>query len=292
MSNQEDNGLAEKITAQLEKQGIKVDSKKEEPKNKALIVEPVVAKMETTAVTEDSSEVESEEDEARRKGWKPDGPKSAGEFLRSEPLYTELKQRVKEIKALRAQMDEAIKHISNLKKAGYQEKLDVIKQERANAIIRSDIESVDYLDQQLHQVKAELQQEEQYTQPEIHPAAVAFLEKYQDVLQDPAVQSYVRKKDIALGNDPDVSDPYDHMKKLEEQLFKKYPDKFEAQDKQEQVMAVESDSRPVTNTKRSKTKHGFGDLNQVQKKIYSHLIKHGGSGEKYIKELVEMGELN
>lgn len=286
MSNQEDKGLADLITAQLEQKGIKATAEAKEP-------EPVKSVEKEPKVLAESVpvEVESEEDEAKRKGWKPDGPKSAGEFLRSDPLYVELKKRGKEIKVLRAQMDEALKHISNLKKAGYQEKLDVIKQERANAIARSDIESVDYLDEQLHQVKAELQQET-IVQPEIHPAAQAFLEKHKDVLKDPEIQKYVSKKDIALGNDPDVSDPYDHMKKLEEQLFKKYPEKFGVAEKAEPLFAVESDSRPVTSARRAKTKHGFGDLNQVQKKIYSHLIKHGGSGEEYIKQLVDMGELS
>ena len=276
MEDQRD--IAAEITAELKKQGIVAEEATD------------VAKKETVAeVLPKSAEVlpEFAEAEAMKKGWKPDGPKSAEEFLRAEPLYEEIKKRGKELKDVRSQVDELVKMVSAMRKAGYEEKLEVIKQERAQAIARSDIDSVDYLDDQLYQVKNELQKEVA-PHPEVHPAAQQFVDKYKDVLKDPEVASYVQRKDIALGNDPDVVDPYDHMKKLEEQLFKKYPDRFPQIEKTEVVMAVESDSRPVT--AKRKTKYSFSDLNHDQKEIYKYMEKTGDmAGEDYIKKLADAG---
>ena len=277
---------AAEITAKLIEQGI-VDAPQAEPA-KIVEVEPEV--LVESAPAEQFSEIEVE---AMKKRWKPDGPKSADEFLRAEPLYEEIKKRGKEIKTLRSQVDELMKHVSNLKKAGYEEKLDMIKHERANAIARSDIDSVDYLDEQLYAVKAELQQVQQQQTPELHPAAQAFVQKYNDLIQDKSeeaseIKAFIDFKDKQLG--AKGLDPVDHMKTLEQQLLKRYPERFKSEERAAPVYAVESDSAPVGSRKRSK--YSFSDLSPDQKNIYKHMEKRGVmSGADYIKQLVEIGEL-
>lgn len=280
---------AAEVTAKLIEQGIvapEAATEKSSAPEVSVEVEPVSSKMETA----DFSDTEQE---AMKKGWKPDGPKSADEFLRAEPLYEEIKQRGKEIKTLRSQVDELMKHVGSLKKAGYEEKLDMIKHERANAIARSDIDSVDYLDEQLYAVKAELQQVQQQQAPELHPAAQAFVQKYNDLIQDKSeeaseIKAFIDFKDKQLG--AKGLDPVDHMKTLEQQLLKRYPERFKSEERAAPVYAVESDSAPVGSRKRSK--YSFSDLSPDQKNIYKHMEKRGVmSGADYIKQLVEIGEL-
>lgn len=278
--------MAAAVTAKLAEQGIVEAPKKVE------VAESAEKEPEVVVESVSSEQFSDVEHEAMKKGWKPDGPKSAEEFLRAEPLYEEIKQRGKEIKTLRSQVDELMKHVSNLKKAGYEEKLDLIKQERANAIARSDIASVDYLDEQLYAVKAELQKERPAV-PELHPAAVAFVEKYNDLINDPSeeaaeVKAFIDFKDKQLGAKglaPEV-----HIKTLEEQLHKRYPERFKSEERVSPVMAVEADSRSVS--VRKKSKYSYADLTPDQKSIYKHMEKRGVmSGADYIKQLVEIGEL-
>lgn len=265
----DDKELAEKITATLQEKGI-------------------VSKEEVPEVAVEAKEVSIEdiEAEASKKGWKPDGPKSAAEFLRAEPLYDRIHKQSQQIKSLNAQVNEALKHIGSLRKAGYEDKINKIQTEHAAAVARSDLDSVNYYQEQMQNLKGEMQQE--VLAPELHPAAKAFLDKYQEELKDPEVHKYVKLKDVALGNDPDVVDPYDHMKKLEEQLFKKYPDKFG--EKEAPVMAVESDSTPVRTS--SKKRFSFRDLDPIQKTICKKLEKQGlRTVDQYIQDLVNTGAL-
>ncbi len=245
------------------------------------------------AKVEEAPEQSEVETEAMQKGWKPDGPKSAEEFLRAEPLYSEIKQRGKEIKALNSKLDEALKHISNLRRAGYEDKLSMIKQERANAIARSDIESVDYLDEQLYAVKQEIQQETPaLSAPEVHPAAAAFVEKYKDLIQDKSdeaaeIKAFIDFKDKQLGAkglEPDI-----HMRTLEQQLHKRYPERFAAKDDEPSISMVEADSRPVVNSK-TKSKYSIKDLTREQRGIYEYMDRRGYGGEDYLKQLVELNK--
>jgi len=235
------------------------------------------------------------EQEAIAKGWKPDGPKSADEFLRAEPLYEELKQRGKELKTLRSQVETLTKHVGGLKKAGYQEKIDVIQAERESAVARSDQDSLNYLDDELQKVQTEMVQEVQEVQePQAHPAALEFLDKYKDVLQDYSLEAQgikefidERDKQLATHN----LDPVIHMKTLEKDMKSQFPDRFRTEQQTEApIMAVESDSRPVTS--RRKSKYAFSDLSADQKNIYKYMERKGVmTGPEYIKQLAEIGEL-
>ena len=269
--------VEEKVDAKEEKEEVNVSEKEEEP-----VLEEVSSKPELTEV----------EEEASAKGWKPNGPKSAEEFLRAEPLYDEIKQRGKEIKTLRSQVDELMKHVTGLKKAGYEEKLDIIKAERADAVARSDLDSVEYLDEELNKVKSELNKEE--GTPQMPQAALDFVERHKDILNDYSLESqhikdFINERDIQLA--AYNLDPETHIKTLERDLQTQYPDKFGVKTQSKpNISAVESDSRPVTT--KGKSKYSFSDLTQDQKNIYKFMEKRGDmTGAEYIKQLVDIGEL-
>ena len=296
----------EAVTEKLKQQGLLDEPKEEtksalketkkeeisEEKKEAVLESSTIAE---SATLEDSSEMEQSdvEKEAMAKGWKPEGEKSAEEFLRAEPLYEEIKQRGKEIKALRSQMNELMNHMGNLKRAGYEDRLNAIKAEREDAVARSDMESLEYLDEEMYKVKSEMDQEPA-SDSNMHPAAEAFVERHRDILEDYSleaqeVKTFINERDQQLGSynlDPEV-----HIETLERDLRSRFPEKFGVKKKtKESSVTVESDSVPVTSKKKSK--YTFSDLSRDQKAIYKRLEKTGVmEGNEYIKQLIEIGEL-
>lgn len=286
----------EVITQRLQQQGLIEESQdaKEMPKEEVEAVETEaeeVLEPSEEVVEEPKEEYTEAEQEALTKGWKPEGEKSAEEFLRAEPLYEEIKQRGKEIKSLKSQLDEIMKHVGNLKRAGYEEKLEVIQAEREDAVARSDLESLNYLDEELAKVKSELD-EEVPTQTQ-HPATVEFLDKYQDIIQDYSLESqrikeFLSERDVQLASYN--LDPETHMKTLEKDMKSQFPEKFQEKQVKQTVSAVESDSRPITKNKKSK--YTFSDLNRDQKNVYKYMERKGVmTGAEYIQQLVDIGQL-
>jgi hypothetical protein len=282
----------EEITKKLEATGMfKEDEKNAETPQKEEKSADAEEKEVLKESVEDTASLSDVEEEATKKGWKPDGLKSADEFLRAEPLYEEIKKRGKEYKALKTQFDELAKHVSALKKSGYEKRLEHIQTEREEAIARSDVASVDYLDEELSNIQGEMQKD---AQPPIHPAAAAFEERHHDILTDYSLEAQAIKEFIVQRDQQLMTfnlDPEVHIQTLEKDLQSKFPRQFEAETgEQEQAPAVESDSRPVTTKKKSK--YTFADLSQDQKSIYKYMEKRGVmSGPDYIKQLQEIGEL-
>ena len=262
----------ESITQQLKEQGINVD----EPE--------ATVKLE---VTEESPEVADLESEAREKGWKPDGPKSAEEFLRAEPLYSEIKARGKEIKELKATLDELKSHMDKQRELGAKEALQKLQEERVTAIEMGDVTSVNSLDTQIRQ----------YEQETKGPAEVVvnqFVERNKSWINENSDEAnlmkyYAEKKDSEIAR-LNLS-PEAHIKTVEDELKKIFPHRFKESDEQLQgSTSVESDSAPLK-FNRSK-KYGFNDLNTNQKKAFRFFERQGlMTLDKYIKDLIDQGDL-
>lgn len=284
----------EDITAALAEQGI-TEAKVEEPKVE-VEEEPVVAE---NATVEDEVEAEDEVEEdieakAREQGWRPDGPKSAEQFLKDGEYIEEIKARGKEIKSLKKQVDELMKHVSGLKKAGYQEKIDMIQAEREEAVARSDIDSLNYLDEELNKVKNEMTNDIK-PQHEVPQAFAEFDERHKDLANDYSLEAteikqFITDRTVQLmqsGLDPDTT-----VQVLERDMAFKFPERFKSKEERAKpkAQAVESDSRPVTKSKR--TKFTINDLTYEQKQVCYGLERKGVmTKEDYIKQLVEIGEL-
>ena len=278
--------IEQEIAEKLKEKGITNEEKKEET-TVSETKEPTEEVLEepTTKSEEQSTSEDPVASLASKFGWDEKGPKSAEEYIAF--AMENLEPRGKELKQLKFKIDELTSHLSNLKKAGYKDKMEALKAERDEAVVRSDVDSVNYIDDELYKVKTELSQEE--TEPQVHPVALDFVNKYKDILQDYSLESqeikeFINERDIQLASynlDPEV-----HIKTLEKDMKSKFPDKFNVQSKEPEITAVESDSRPITTTKKSK--YTFADLNNEQKSMYKYLEKRGVmSGNEYIKQLVD-----
>lgn len=294
----------EEITAKLAEKGIGVEEpKKAEAKEEVVstdTTEEVVSEdtkdevsvAENATVDVEDAATDDIEERAKAEGWKPDGPKTAEQFLHDGEFIKEIKARGKEIKSLKKQMDEMMSHISKMKKAGYQERLDVIQAEREDAVARSDFESLEHLDEELYKVKNELSKED--IKPEEHPAAVDFVNRHKDIFNDfsleaQEIKNFLAERDVELANynlDPEL-----HIQTLERDLQTMFPQRFKQEVKETpKAAAVESDVRPVTKGKR--TKYTFDDLSYEQKQVCRGLERKGVmSKDEYIKQLIEIGDL-
>jgi len=295
-----EDAIVKEIEEKLAARGIKDESEKEEaPKvaeeekvEEATVAKDATVEEEEVVAENATSEFTEVENQAIELGWKPDGPKSAEEFIRAQPLYDELKKRGKEIKKLNSRLEELTNHVSGLKKAGYKEKLDLLSAEREDAVARSDLDTLNYLDDELYNLKSEMSQVEE-EHPEAPPEAMEFIHKYENVFKDYSleaeeVKNFVAERDVQLAShnlEPDI-----HIKTLEKDMKAKFPKFFEVKGKEPTVSAVESDSRPVTTKRRAK--FTFSDLTHHQKEICKGFERKGiMSTDEYIKQLVEIGEL-
>ena len=300
----DEEDIAQKITEQLKEKGINTDVKleqsdaEEDQKEESPVEEAEVlghADLNPSSMDEPVLEPESKsnaEDEALSKGWKPDGPKSAEEFLRAEPLYEEIKRRGKEAKELKAQLAELTRHVAGLKKAGYESKIDQMQDQRQQAIVRSDIDSVDYYDNELQKLKTEMQTDVEIQQ--LHPAAQEFLERHKELQSDYSleaqeIKSFISQRDKELFTYS--LDPYVHIQTLEKDLQKKFPERYKRSAPETQsVSAVESDAAPVA-SRSKKGQFAYSDLTRDQKQVCQRLVKRGVmTKEAYIKQIAEINE--
>ena len=267
----------ELVQAELEKQGIVKEEKEDAKEEKAVSQEA------EKEVLKEEAPKSSVADLATKFGWKEDGPKSAEEFI--SYALENLEPRGKELKSLKSQMNELMGHVGNLKKAGYEDQIAAIKAERDEAVARSDVESVDYLNTELNKVNTELQNEN--VAAPMHPAAVEFMERHEAILNDYSlegqeIQQFIQERDNSLGQfnlDPEV-----HIQTLEKDLRTKFPTRFNTEQEVAAPM-VESDSAPL---KTKGKKVIFSDLSPDQKQICRKLEKSGVmSSEDYIQQLID-----
>ena len=223
--------------------------------------------------------------EATSKGWKPDGPKSAAEFLRAEPLYEEIKTRGKEIQELKATMDALKTHLDKQKEAGYKQALADLEQRKVEAIQMGDVEGVAEVEKQIadHQAPEAPQT--------LLPAVAQFKEKHSAWLNDPSyeaqqIREFVEARDTQLAT-YNLS-PDEHIKIIESDLLKKFPNRFKSNRPRPTTTAVEA---PTAKAPKAKTAN-FSDLSSEQKLVCRQFERTGVmTRDEYIKQLKDLGEL-
>lgn len=196
------------------------------PEPKAKVKEPELKIEDQDDDIEDVPEKEhtDTEKEALEKGWKPDGPKSAEEFLRAEPLYNEIKARGKEIKELKKTMNELMKLVSDQYKGGLKKELSSLEAARIEAIEQGDVNRVRNLDAEVERLNVNLKKEivNQENEQGLHPLAVEFENKYRDKLtaRDFEGQTF---SGIAYMTDQLLAnydlDPEEHLQKVEQEVL-------------------------------------------------------------------------
>lgn len=276
----------EDITAQLAEMGVG------EPVAEVKAAAPKIEEQvkEDTPKAQESKYSDVEQD-AIAKGWKPDGPKSAEEFLRAEPLYEELKARGKEIKELKTTLDELKGYMTKQQELGYKKALRELEEARRDAIRLGEVEQVESLDLQIQDQRNEFNT---VVTKEAQAEVAAFAERHKDWIHDPSyeaqeIREFVKRRDNELVsfNLP----PAKHLATIEQDMMKKFPNRFGpiTRDKPS-TQAVESDGSLVVGTKKKKVT--FSDLNEQQKTCARQFEKRGiMTRDAYIQSLIDLGEV-
>lgn len=122
-------------------------------------------------VEPDVDDVPPEEVEARQDGWVPEDewkgdPNKwvpAGEFVRRKSLFEKIHNQNREIKKIREQLNALKGHHDKVYESSYQQAVRDLQEQRIQAIREGDAETVDHIEQNIEQMKAERAQRESVT---------------------------------------------------------------------------------------------------------------------------------
>lgn len=237
---------------------------------------------------------------ASQYGWKPEGKRSAAEYIkyaleqfpeRGEALSKQarsLEHKDDELSKMKNVLSELTSHMKKQKDVAYQQALMDLQQQRRTAISQGDVEKVEAIDMQQNNL-----QHNSTTPPQ---AVEDFKSKYQDYLTGTSfealeIQEWIFKRDQQLASSR--LPPEQHMKELERHMLQKFPHYFEGRDNIGQPSAVDSlQNSNVAGGRRKKTAFSFNDLTVEQKDVANYLEQCGHMKKAdYIKQLVENGDL-
>ncbi len=269
-----------KVEEFLKQEGVENESPKEE------------TKQESSETQNSEEKVLSEfEQEQQSKGWNPDGPKSAEEWARAEPLYQEIKARGKENKQMRRTINELKEHMQKLEEHAYERAVRDLEKEYKTAVYNGDEEEAQRLQQE----------KEQMVRPEpVHEAVLEFQDRHAAWLNGKSYED-LEMKNWVMQRDNDLMSyglpPEEHMALLDEHLRKKFPNYFESSQEPstpQVTAAVDSghSNNVVTPASKHKKKFTLADLNPEQKQTARDFEKLGVMPiDDYIKQLVANGDL-
>lgn len=280
--------IDEKVKNRLTELGVKEDALPE------TVLPSGEAKIQEKEKVADPSYTEVEK-EAMLVGWKPEGVKSAEEFLRAAPLYDRIKRDSKELRELKSAVDELKRLQNEQRRAGYEQALAELKDQKRDAIHLSDIPNVERIDSEIEKIKVQKDLVKDVA-PQLIPEVQEFTERHKDWMyaqtaEADALRAFVARRDNELMGEG--LSPKEHLRRIEEELAVTFPHKFkkEVLDPEHQVASVSSDAAQA-GTKSSKRKLGFSDLNDTQKDIARQFAKRGIMDiDAYVKSLQEIGEL-
>ena len=225
--------------------------------------------------------------EQRGKGWNPDGPKSAEEWARNEPLFEEIKNRGREIKSLKKTVDSMKALLDKQEQIAYNRAMADFKVERDAAIKRGDVHLVEQIEKQVSTVPV--------PQPAAIPAVEDFRDRHHEWLEGTSfgeikMQKYAQQRDSELMSRG--LSPEKHMQVLEEDIKAAFPAYFGVKEKhEEKVSAVEgSDNSGVVS--QSRKRYSLKDLTSEQREV-AHMFEKRKvmTVDEYIAKLVQLGDL-
>ncbi len=230
---------------------------------------------------------------AKSHGWKPDGERNAEEFIQF--ALDNFSPRGKEIKELKATVDAMKSHMDKQKQLGYEQALGDLQRARQDAIIDGNIDEVNTLDQQIDQYEHALAEEA--PRQEFHPAALEFMERHAEWMNDKdsleafEMRTFVQQRDTALAalypNDPEK-----HIQVLEKNLKEKFKGYFGKSEPNYYPSGDSDHTSGTARTRSSNKKLGLQDLNPAQRMIAKQFEKRGVmTTDKYIQQLKDLGEL-
>lgn len=215
-------------------------------------------------------------------GWNPKGEKSAEEYVKV--ALDKFPEQSKKIKQLFRTVDELKDHMRKSEELIYERAKKELEDQRKTAVERGDHEMIEQIDKR---------KEELVPLAESKPLAVLdFEERHKEWLGSSNFEE-LEMKSWLLQRDKELSSmklsPDEHMKVLEDHLYKKFPSYFKAETPKP---AVESSSDNVAGKRSSKKKFTFNDLTSDQKRIARDFKQMGIMEiDDYIKDLVKNGDL-
>lgn len=240
----------------------------------------------TESKTEGKAEFSEVEREAMEQGWKPDGPKSAEQFISDGSYIKKIKNYGKklqasdeEIASLNATVAEMKKFMDQQRELGYQQAMKELQRERKAAEKEGDAVRVQEIDREM-----------QEAQP-LPAETQAFLERHASWLSDPSYEAE-QMREFAKKRDAELTKFNLSLGQIAEQIDKDlevaFPKYFKKEVQEQPIMAVESDSTP----RKTRKTAGYNDLSPIQKDICNKLEKSGAmTREQYIENLKLIGDL-
>lgn len=231
-------------------------------------------------------------------GWKADGKKSADDYIkfaleklpeRGEALTAQnktIEAKDSEIGKMKSMLDELTVHMKKQKDSAYEQAMNDFKAQKRQAIIEGNVELVE-----------ELEAKQLSTPQEnvVDPSIVDFEARNDkwlsgDSFEELEMQDWVQRHGQLLGKKKLPT--HEHMARLEQDLHKKYPSYFEA-DESKSFSPVEGAGNSGVAGKSSANKiFTYKNLSDTQKQMAKYLNDSGHMKiEDYIKELVSFGDL-
>jgi hypothetical protein len=227
--------------------------------------------------------------QARDSGWVPkeeyNGEEhkwvDAGEFLRRGELFKKIGDQSKQLKDMRASIDQLNKLNKDVREAEFQRALDSLKVQKRAALVDGDADAVIEVDERIDIVKEEVKRlkSEATSTPDSnapHPDFVAWTDRnswYNDSTPMRAFADALGRDLAAAGNSPP-----EVLRKVEQEIRKEFPHKFRNPN-QDKPGAVESTSNRATN------KSSFV-LTDEERRVMNTFVRTGALTEKeYIESL-------
>lgn len=233
-------------------------------------------------------------------GWRQDGKRSAEDYVKFAlqklpEANKRLESKDNELFKLSSMVEELTAHMQKQKEVAYQQAIKDLNQQRTQAIQAGDVKLVDEIEKQKQELQPAGKSENQQNGA-LHPAILSFEEKNAEWLNDDSLDA-LEMQDWMEHHAERLAKKFklpieDHMKRLEEDVRKKFSSYFESKAEPGNHSAqVESGSDGSTFKSGAKT-FTFNDLSPTQKEVAKYLKDTGRMDyKKYIAQLVEFGDL-
>lgn len=230
---------------------------------------------------------------AQEQGWvpqdqwegDPDQWRPAKEFLDRGELFKKIDEQKRELKQIKAAMEEFGKHHAKVREVEYQRALATLKAQKKAALEEGDADAVVEIDERIAETKEQAKEAAAEAarpapqQGEPDPAFVRWQNRNQWYSNDRAMKAVADDvaRDLVLRGE---KDPTVILSAVEKEVRKEFPHKFENPNRQ-RASAVEGS----VNKGGRATKDDF-HLSDDEKRIMNKIVATGAiTKEKYIEEL-------
>lgn len=250
-------------------------------------------KVEDTGSTVQEPQLTGIEQEALAQGWVPkeefQGDPSrwvdAGEFVRRGELFSKIEAQKRDLKRTQEDIQALKQHLAAVKEGEYKRALATLRAERNEAIGEGDYDKVTKLEEKMDAVKEEAQkaveQIKTVTQEaqQVAPEFARWVERNSWYASQPHMKTFADTVGIRLAQMG--MDPAEVLKKVELEVRKEFPNKFQNPN-QQRASAVEGGSSKPT----SKVSSASFELTEQETRIMNNLVRSKTmTKEQYIADL-------